>query len=56
MRIVRRPAGAAASEPNYHGLDKPTVQRKRAVGDGLEDAGLQEELLDIPAFLRRQAD
>jgi cell division protein FtsZ len=57
MRIVRRPAAAAArEEPNYHGLDKPTVQRKRAVGDGLEDAGLQEELLDIPAFLRRQAD
>ncbi len=55
MRIVRRPA-AAREEPNYHGLDKPTVQRKRAVGDGLEDAGLQEELLDIPAFLRRQAD
>jgi cell division protein FtsZ len=56
MRIVRRPATATATEPNYHGLDKPTVQRKRAVGDGLEDAGLQEELLDIPAFLRRQAD
>ncbi len=55
MRIVRRPA-EKASEPNYHGLDKPTVQRKRAVGDGLEGAGLQEELLDIPAFLRRQAD
>ncbi len=54
MRIVRRPA--AQSEPNYHGLDKPTVQRKRAVGDGLEGGGLQEELLDIPAFLRRQAD
>ena len=55
MRIVRRPA-AAAAEPNYHGLEKPTVQRQRAVGDGLEDAGLQEDLLDIPAFLRRQAD
>ena len=54
MRIVRRPA--AQAEPNYHTLDKPTVQRKRAVGDGLEGAGLQEELLDIPAFLRRQAD
>ena len=36
--------------------NKPTVQRQRAVGDGLEEAGLQEELLDIPAFLRRQAD
>jgi len=54
MRIVRRPA--AQAEPNYHTLDKPTVQRKRAVGDGLDGAGLQEELLDIPAFLRRQAD
>lgn len=55
MRIVRRPA-EKPSEPNYHGFDKPTVQRKRAVGDGLQGSGLQEELLDIPAFLRRQAD
>jgi cell division protein FtsZ len=55
MRIVRKPA--AQTEPNYHGLDQPTVQRnKRAVGDGIEDGGLQEDLLDIPAFLRRQAD
>jgi len=54
MRIVRRPA--AQAEPNYQSLDKPTVQRQRAVGDGLEGNGLQEELLDIPAFLRRQAD
>jgi cell division protein FtsZ len=54
MRVVRRPAQAA--EPNYQQLDKPTVQRKRAVGDGLEEGALQEELLDIPAFLRRQAD
>ena len=54
MRIVNRPA--AQAEPNYQTLDKPTVQRQRAVGDGLEGNGLQEELLDIPAFLRRQAD
>ena len=54
MRIVRRQV--AQAEPNYHGLDKPTVQRQRAVGDGLEAGGLQEDLLDIPAFLRRQAD
>jgi cell division protein FtsZ len=56
MRIVRPPSNDTAAEPNYHGLDKPTVQRKRAVGDGLEGTGLQEDLLDIPAFLRRQAD
>ncbi|MEJ2296998.1 MAG: cell division protein FtsZ [Woeseiaceae bacterium] len=54
MRIVRR--SEKRTEPNYHTLDKPTVQRKRAVGDGLGEGGLQEELLDIPAFLRRQAD
>jgi cell division protein FtsZ len=55
MRIVRRSTRQA--EPNYQTLDKPTVQRQRAVGDGLgEGPALQEELLDIPAFLRRQAD
>ena len=54
MRIVRRPT--AQTEPNYQTLDKPTVQRQRAVGDGLSAGGLQEDLLDIPAFLRRQAD
>ena len=44
-------------EPNYTDLDKPTVQRQREVGD--ESTGSPEEmeaLLDIPAFLRRQAD
>jgi cell division protein FtsZ len=56
MRIVRRTQAQAQAEPNYHTLDKPTVQRQRAVGDGLEESGLQEEMLDIPAFLRRQAD
>jgi cell division protein FtsZ len=55
MRIVRRSA-EKPSEPNYQSFDKPTVHRKRAVGDGLEGVGLQEDLLDIPAFLRRQAD
>jgi cell division protein FtsZ len=54
MRVVRRPAQAI--EPDYQQLDKPTVQRKRAGGDGLQEGTLQEELLDIPAFLRRQAD
>ena len=57
QRLAAAQAGTQAqAEPNYQTLDKPTVQRQRAVGDGLEGAGLQEELLDIPAFLRRQAD
>jgi len=41
---------------DYAALDKPTVQRQRAVGDGLRVDVDNEDLLDIPAFLRRQAD
>jgi cell division protein FtsZ len=53
MRVVRR---TALSSSDYAALDKPTVQRQRAVGDGLRTEADPEELLDIPAFLRRQAD
>jgi cell division protein FtsZ len=53
MRVVRRPP---LSSSDYAALDKPTVQRQRAVGDGLRPEADAEELLDIPAFLRRQAD
>jgi cell division protein FtsZ len=54
VKMVRRNAGR---EPNYADLDRPTVQRKRAVGDGVSDLSEDfEELLDVPAFLRRQAD
>jgi cell division protein FtsZ len=38
-------------EPDYETLDKPTVMRRKVVPDQYD-----EELLDIPAFLRRQAD
>jgi hypothetical protein len=43
---------------DYAGLEKPAVQRfARAVGDGVgSSAQVDEDLLDIPAFLRRQAD
>ncbi|MEO1420580.1 MAG: cell division protein FtsZ [Pseudomonadota bacterium] len=50
---------APPAAPNYNEFDKPAVGRskaKRAVGDGFGDGMLQEDLLDIPAFLRRQAD
>jgi cell division protein FtsZ len=53
MRVVRR---TPLSSSDYAALDKPTVQRQRAVGDGLRADADPEELLDIPAFLRRQAD
>jgi cell division protein FtsZ len=57
MKVVRRapPAAPKGREPNYTDLDKPAVSRKRAVGDGMANDSL-EDLLDIPAFLRRQAD
>jgi cell division protein FtsZ len=53
MRVVRR---TPLSSSDYAALDKPTVQRQRAVGDGLRTEMDPEDLLDIPAFLRRQAD
>jgi len=55
IRVVKQRAPLTSSD--YSALDKPTVQRQRAVGDGLRNDPMpSEELLDIPAFLRRQAD
>ena len=54
MRVVRPKTPMAPTD--YAILDKPTVQRQRAVGDGLRNEVDSEDLLDIPAFLRRQAD
>jgi len=54
MKVVRRTI--KGREPNYSELEKPAVQRKRAVGDGVTGTESLEDLLDIPAFLRRQAD
>jgi cell division protein FtsZ len=53
MRVVRR---SPLSTSDYAALDRPTVQRQRAVGDGLRADVADEDVLDIPAFLRRQAD
>ena len=55
MKVVRR-TPMKIREPNYTDLEKPAVQRKRAVGDGVMASESLEDLLDIPAFLRRQAD
>ncbi|MCL4721156.1 MAG: cell division protein FtsZ, partial [Gammaproteobacteria bacterium] len=41
----------------YGAYDQPTFIRKRAVGDQFTDGGDGNfDLLDVPAFLRRQAD
>jgi cell division protein FtsZ len=53
MRVVR--SETDGKEPNYAVLDKPTVQR-RAVGDDLAESPETIDMLDIPAFLRRQVD
>ena len=54
MRVVSRNRPLSTSD--YAQLDKPTHLRQRAVGDGLRPDVAGEDLLDIPAFLRRQAD
>ena len=54
MRIVTPPR---KREPSYRDFDTPSVQRKQALEEEpvAEDAALQE-MLDVPAFLRRQAN
>jgi cell division protein FtsZ len=58
VKVVSKVAAAAATErPNYAQFDTPTGIRQQAVGDGTTPPPEPSfELLDIPAFLRRQAD
>jgi cell division protein FtsZ len=63
MRVVRTAATQAAAQmeapqPSYVGYEQPTVRRRMAVGESPVGAGAEAnfELLDVPAFLRRQAD
>ena len=53
VRVVRR---SPLSPSDYSHFEKPAVQRKVAVGDGLRPEAESDDILDIPAFLRRQAD
>ena len=49
--------GSGKERPNYGQYDQPTTIRQQAVGDNLAPpAETSFDLLDIPAFLRRQAD
>jgi cell division protein FtsZ len=56
MRVVQQRTRAPLTGADYTQFEKPTVQRQRAVGDGMRADMNSEDLLDIPAFLRRQAD
>ena len=52
----RRLADTTQAGGDYSNLDRPTVLRA-AESHNMETAqGLDEDYLDIPAFLRRQAD
>jgi cell division protein FtsZ len=53
MKVVRK---TRARETNYRDFDTPAVQRKHASEDGMVDDEALQELLDVPAFLRRQAN
>jgi cell division protein FtsZ len=55
MRIVTPPP-ARPRETNYRDFETPSVQRKQAIPEELmgDNAALQE-MLDVPAFVRRQA-
>jgi len=58
----QRPAMDASGNVDYGTLDRPTVMRQQTVGNAAvaqtPDGSVQykEDYLDVPAFLRRQAD
>lgn len=57
QKVVDNTVVPESIEPDYSQLDRPTVIRKQASGDNFTGMGEQDlEYLDIPAFLRRQAD
>ena len=57
MRIIKKDnVDNNDASPDYDSLSKPISERKRAVGDDIHDSESKEDLLNVPAFLRRQAD
>jgi len=54
VRLVQR---NASGEVNYGDLDRPAITRKRSLPERGARAGESDlDYLDVPAFLRRQAD
>ncbi len=56
LRMVPRKSGLQSAPPDYAAYNAPPGRRKTAVGDGLRPDVEGDDMLDIPAFLRRQAD
>ncbi|MDH5485532.1 MAG: cell division protein FtsZ [Gammaproteobacteria bacterium] len=53
MKVVQRNNNG---EVDFDELSKPTVLRKKAAGGDFHTNAFDDDALDIPAFLRRQAD
>jgi len=54
---VKLVAASIPQEIDYKTLDRPTVMRNKIANEEAQDASSEEpDYLDIPAFLRRQAD
>jgi cell division protein FtsZ len=49
-------AKTEAAAPNYQEFERPTTSRQQATAEQAAPAQPEFDLLDIPAFLRRQAD
>jgi cell division protein FtsZ len=54
--VSPRPRPVSVSHPNYEELAARPAMTRKAVGDGLRRDYDDTEMLDIPSFLRRQAD
>jgi len=54
MKMVKR--NTSTGDVDYDELNKPAILRRKASGDDLSVDAFDDEMLDIPAFLRRQAD
>jgi cell division protein FtsZ len=55
MKIVAQPS--RQREPNFRDYDTPPLKRKQNVADdAMADEQTLQEMLDVPAFLRRQAN
>lgn len=64
VKVVDNTPKAVDGKTDYNKLDRPAISRRRAVADAQGSAAVRQDVeptpsvdyLDIPAFLRRQAD
>ncbi len=56
VRLVANATRKADGSPDYNELDRPTVIRNQAGSSQKQAVGSDLDYLDIPAFLRKQAD